>query len=138
MLDAVRKEFWSPGPDVLEKLAAVHSEIVSEYGASCSYNVCGNKSLRDFIVNNLSEPEAYQKAVDEAIQDPSSKSNVSGLELVEKVENNKDDVKENSSAFSDAFTDKKTDAILLAGIAVAVLLLLALGFMSEKRAGKLR
>ena len=138
MLDAVRKEFWSPNPDVLEKLAAVHSEIVSKYGASCSYNVCGNKALRDFIVSNLSEPEAYQKALDEAIRDPSSKSNVSGLELVEKVENNKDDAKESSGTFSESIADNQTDAVLLAGIAIAVLLLLALGFMSEKRTNKRR
>lgn len=134
MLDAVRKEYWAPSPEVLENLASVHAEITSKYGASCSYNVCGNESLRDFIVNNLSDPQDYQASIENAIADPSAEANIHGLELVEKIDSdNQKDSADNSASISDPFIDESSSSALQTTTLVVLLLLFALGFASERR-----
>jgi len=57
MLEAVRKGMWRASERQTADLAALHTELVNEYGPSCSGSVCDNAPLRQFIASK-SDPEA--------------------------------------------------------------------------------
>lgn len=95
MLETARKGYWTPAPEVLQNLAEVHTELVAEHGAACSYETCGNGEFHDFLMENLSAPgneaspqsiEAYQLALASALQPGQTPPEVQGIEMNE-VEN---------------------------------------------------
>ena len=115
MLDAVRKKFWTPSEEVQKNLAAVHAEILKKHGPSCSYEVCGNPKLREFIGALLSEADAaeYQAVLDTATRSAEAPVEVRGIELTEtarKAEKvDKGETAETTSIPSEAETSFQTD-----------------------------
>ncbi len=57
MMETARKGMWQASEEQLSALAALHTELVDKYGASCSGTVCDNAKLREFIASK-STPEA--------------------------------------------------------------------------------
>lgn len=57
MMETARKGMWQASAEQLSALAALHTELVDKYGASCSGTVCDNAKLREFIASK-STPEA--------------------------------------------------------------------------------
>lgn len=53
MLETARKGMWKASAERIATLAGLHTEIVKEYGPSCSGFVCDNAELRDFISENV-------------------------------------------------------------------------------------
>ncbi|QDS96481.1 Aerobic cobaltochelatase subunit CobN [Roseimaritima multifibrata] len=95
MLETARKGYWTPGPEVLRNLAEVHTELVAEHGAACSYETCGNAAFHEFLMEHLTAPgnevspqsvEAYQLALASALQPGETPPEVQGIEMNE-VEN---------------------------------------------------
>ncbi len=130
MLDAARKNFWNASQEDLEKLAKVHAEVVQKYGAPCSYNVCGNKELREYIVAGLPEVDAaaYQATLDEATTDPMDRADVNGMELVEVKQDAADETARETELAIDPEYMKLRGYVLLFG-----LLLFVYGFLSNRR-----
>lgn len=56
MLETARKGMWRATEQQLANLAALHTELVSQHGPSCSEFVCDNALLRTFIASK-STPE---------------------------------------------------------------------------------
>ncbi|MCZ0953017.1 MAG: cobaltochelatase subunit CobN [Rhodospirillaceae bacterium] len=55
MLEAARKDFWTPDTGQLQVLAELHADLVSRFEAGCGSFTCGNQSLQDFIASQLNE-----------------------------------------------------------------------------------
>ena len=134
-LDAARKNFWRPTSEELEKLAATHAETVKKFGASCSYNVCGNAKLREFIAANLSESAAqeFRETLDQAIRDPDDAADVSGISLVEtkKEEDNSEQTTSDSSAPSTVAVSSRRPILRFFALVAAAIFLL--GFLRRPR-----
>lgn len=65
MLETARKGLWQASEQQLNKLAEFHTEMVSEFDASCSSFVCDNAKLSDYIASKVDAQTAknYKKAV---------------------------------------------------------------------------
>ncbi len=64
MLESSRKGMWKATPERLAKLAELHTEVVTEYGAACTGFVCDNAKLREYIASKApASAEAYNAAV---------------------------------------------------------------------------
>ncbi|WP_417385730.1 cobaltochelatase subunit CobN [Gimesia sp.] len=92
MLETARKGLWSPDQAVLQKLAEVHTELVAEHGAACSYETCGNQAFHKFLNQQLNAPgnetspetlSDYQLALSAALQPTKSLPDVEGIEMSE-------------------------------------------------------
>lgn len=92
MLETARKGYWTPNKETLQKLAAVHTELVAEHGAACSYETCGNQAFHDFLNQQLNAPgnetspatlSDYQLALSAALQPTQSLPEVEGIEMSE-------------------------------------------------------
>ncbi len=55
MLEAARKDFWTPDESQLRVLAELHADLVSRFEAGCGSFTCGNRPLQDFIEAQLNE-----------------------------------------------------------------------------------
>lgn len=68
MMETARKGYWKATPEQLEKLAALHTELVEKHEAGCSGFVCDNAKLRAFIGSRLPEPQskAYEARIETA------------------------------------------------------------------------
>lgn len=95
MLETARKGYWTPDANQLQELAKLHTELVAEYGAACSYETCGNQSLHAFIGQQLdavgetpTQPSiaAYQQALASVLEPTSQTPEVSGIEMNEVFE----------------------------------------------------
>ncbi len=95
MLETARKGYWKPSSEVLQKLAAVHAELVAKYGAACSYETCGNRALQEFLQGQLNAPgaeilpnvtAAYQANLASALTSSRPVPQVQGIQLDEKTE----------------------------------------------------
>jgi len=136
MLDAVRKNFWNAAPETVQKLATIHSETIRKFGASCSYNACGNKDLRDFIAERLPEAEAtaYRDAIDQVARDPATDAEVDGVELVETPPPTKEKTTITpTSESADLPNRDSTDGQVKAFLAFVAILLTTLGFATGRR-----
>ena len=134
-LDAARREFWRPSPEELEKLAATHAETIKKFGVPCSYNVCGNVKLREFIAANLPDDAAkeYRDAIDAAARDASTDAQVSGVELVETKTDEQNDRTDPADAAPDV---PSVDNAVKFALAIAALAIFALGFALGGRKGR--
>lgn len=56
LLEAVRKEYWSPGPAVRQALAAGYARSVIAQGVACCDHTCNNPLLHQMVVNLISLP----------------------------------------------------------------------------------
>lgn len=67
MLETVRKGMWKASPEQTAALARLHTELVDEYGPSCSGFVCDNAGLREFVSSKVDEAaaSAYEKSIAE-------------------------------------------------------------------------
>lgn len=68
MLEAARKDFWSPDAAQLEALAELHADLVSRFEAGCGTFTCGNELLQDFIAEQLDPTllTSYQNEINAA------------------------------------------------------------------------
>ena len=111
--------------------------MLKKFGAFCSYNVCGNAKLRDFIAANLSESAAqeYRETLDQAIRDPDDAADVSGIALVEtkKEEDNSQQTTEQSSAPPTADVSSRRPILAIFAFAAAAIFLLGFFFDSRDR-----
>lgn len=71
MLEAVRKEMWSPDSAVIKDLAKIHVKLVEEHRAGCSGFVCDNIKLIDFIADNVQNATNYRQEIQSTRQAPS-------------------------------------------------------------------
>ena len=55
MLEAARKDFWTPEAGQLQVLAELHADLVSRFEAGCGSFTCGNQLLQAFIESQLNE-----------------------------------------------------------------------------------
>ena len=95
MLETARKGYWTPSEEVLQNLAKLHVELVQEFGAACSYETCGNRSLQEFIKGNLVAPgnevapemlAAYQAALANVQESSQPLPDVEGIAMEERIE----------------------------------------------------
>lgn len=135
MLDAVRKGFWDAPQEVAQKLATTHWETIRKFGASCSYNVCGNKDLREFIAARLPEREAsaYREALDEVVRDAATDANVEGVELVETSTNEEKSTEVPNAESVGTLNRNPTDAHAKTLVVFVAILLTAFGFAAGRR-----
>jgi cobaltochelatase CobN len=93
MLETARKGYWAPTTEVLARLASLHADLVSRYGAGCSYETCGNAKLREFVGAQLIAPgstvpaevvAAYQSGLKAVLEPSQAPPEVAGIELTEK------------------------------------------------------
>ncbi|MBS2098678.1 cobaltochelatase subunit CobN [Carboxylicivirga linearis] len=77
MLETVRKGMWEATPEQVQKMAAMHANLVTNYEAGCSGFVCDNAKLRLFINNQLPEDkqQAYNREIDKVLEPVSKESN---------------------------------------------------------------
>lgn len=66
MLESVRKGLWAASEQQVSELAALHTELVNEYGPSGSAFVCDNAKLREFIASKTDAQSAaeYNRNID--------------------------------------------------------------------------
>ena len=92
MLETARKGLWEADAEQLKTLAELHTELVAEFGAACSYETCGNGKFHEFLQQQLSSPsdtEAieklgdYQLALSAALKPSQAPPEVNGMELNE-------------------------------------------------------
>jgi cobaltochelatase CobN len=87
MLETIRKGLWTPSQEVIENLADIHTLLVVEHGAGCSYETCANALLHDFIGNIVPAGSVgnYRSALDAVLQSAIPLPEVEGIQL-EKTE----------------------------------------------------
>lgn len=92
MLETARKGYWSADSQQLETLAKLHTELVAEFGAACSYETCGNGKFHEFLQQQLPSSEDpnrvkalgdYQLALASALQPSQTAPEVKGIEMNE-------------------------------------------------------
>ena len=68
MLEAARKNFWTPDAAQLQALADLHADLVSRFEAGCGSFTCGNAALQDFIAARLDPTllASYQQQIEAA------------------------------------------------------------------------
>ncbi|TWU35739.1 Aerobic cobaltochelatase subunit CobN [Novipirellula aureliae] len=133
MLETARKGYWQPPEDILQNLATVHAELVSEFGAGCSYETCGNGKLQDFINAALIAPGSeapaeletnYQASLASVLQSAEPMPEVEGMTMEERIEETP----------TDRQPINRTDALPLAcGLALGILSLTTFGFLGRRR-----
>ena len=103
MMETARKGYWKATPEQLQRIAALHSELVEKYDAGCSGFVCDNAKLRTFIGQQL--PDASAKQYQGKIESARNES-ISGddkgvvLKKDKSVQTNEPVKPENMSSFS--------------------------------------
>ncbi|MCY4182407.1 MAG: cobaltochelatase subunit CobN [Gammaproteobacteria bacterium] len=141
MLEAARKDFWSPDAAQLQALADLHAELVSRFEAGCGSFTCGNAALQEFIGAQLNETllASYQGQIDAAeigTGEPST-------ELVLREQEMRAETAEAAADESEAAARNETDqprtvagrnlAAILLGIGLALTALLALARWRRSR-----
>ncbi|MDR2706677.1 MAG: cobaltochelatase subunit CobN [Planctomycetaceae bacterium] len=83
MLETIRKELWLPSREVVENLTELHTALVIENGAGCSYETCANTKLHDFIGNMASSETAsnYQSTLNATLFSGQPLPEVEGIQL---------------------------------------------------------
>jgi len=87
MLETIRKGLWSPSQEVIDNLADIHTALVIESGAGCSYETCANDKLHEFIGSLVPAGSVgnYLSALNAVLQSSVSLPEVEGIQL-EKTE----------------------------------------------------
>jgi cobaltochelatase CobN len=92
MLETARKGYWSPDPEVLQNIAKLHTELVAQHGAACSYETCGNKAFHEFLQQQISAPGSsvdptiatqYQSALASVLEPATPLPDVNGIQMEE-------------------------------------------------------
>lgn len=103
MMETARKGYWKATPEQLQRIAALHSELVEKYDAGCSGFVCDNAKLRTFIGQQLPDASArqYQGKIESA-RNESISGDDKGVVLKKdkSVQTNEPVKPENMSSFS--------------------------------------
>lgn len=58
MLESIRKGMWDASPEQISELAGLHTQLIREFGPSCSGKVCDNAALQEFIAGRAGSSEA--------------------------------------------------------------------------------
>lgn len=131
MLETARKGYWKPSPEVLQKLAQLHAELVGKFGAGCSYETCGNKKLQEFVSGQLNAPgsqiapemlASYQASLAAALESSRPLPEVKGIQLEETLK----------KLAEPAVPAGPRATVALAGCIVLFVLLVLLGGMSGR------
>jgi cobaltochelatase CobN len=83
MLETIRKELWLPSREIVENLTELHTTLVVENGAGCSYETCANNKLHDFIGNIVSSETVnnYRSTLNAALHSGQPLPEVEGIQL---------------------------------------------------------
>ena len=84
MLESARKGLWDAPQDMIAELAALHTDLVQEFGASGTGFAGSNQKLQTYIAEQAAPEQAaaYQKALDKMKQSHASADvNASGMVL---------------------------------------------------------
>jgi cobaltochelatase CobN len=131
MLETARKGYWTPSQEVLQNIAELHTELVAEHGAACSYETCGNKAFHEFLQQQLSAPGSsvdpatnsqYQQALASVLEPATPLPEVNGIQMEEVVDEEKPTT-ENIVA--------SNSASLILYIVVAAMLAMAVGLFKK-------
>ena len=90
MLESARKGLWDAPQDMIAELAALHTELVQEFGASGTGFAGSNQKLQAYIAEQAAPEQAaaYQKALDKMKQSHTSADvNASGMVLKKETHN---------------------------------------------------
>ncbi len=130
MLESVRKGYWQPNEQTINKIANIHAELVRKHGAGCSGFVCDNPKLRKMIEAAIKDPQTkadYQKAIKEVL----------GTTKKPKSQKDKDvkgQVLKEQKITPDQVTNKNEKAIYVIGGLVLLAILLVLTGTRRSRA----
>lgn len=128
MLETARKGLWKASPEMLNRLAELHAELVAQFGAACSYETCGNAKLHEFLAGRLAAPgsraapatvAAYQAGLAAVRQSARPLPEVQGMQLDEKMQH--------VETQPNRRPDRLPTVILAGAVLVAVIVLLAVG-----------
>jgi len=134
MLETARKGYWKPSPEMLQKLAQLHAELVTKFGAGCSYETCGNKKLQEFVSGQLNAPgsqvaagllASYQAGLAAALESSKPLPEVKGIRLEETL---------NKLSEPEVPAGPRA-TVALAGCLVAFVLVMLLAGLRDRRAG---
>lgn len=100
MLEVVRKDYWLPDDESLEKLVTAYLQTADEAGLSCADNVCGNDALTEFV------KEVTQKDDNKALLD----NLIEGLGSIRQIPPNSKSVSPSSDVSGEANHTPQTDA----------------------------
>jgi cobaltochelatase CobN len=72
MMETARKGLWEASPEQIQQLAALHAELIENFGAGCSGFVCDNIKLRDFIAEQLppQQRQNYEQQIKKSLEAP--------------------------------------------------------------------
>ena len=72
MMETARKGLWEASPEQVQRLAALHAELIEKYDAGCSGFVCNNTRLRDYIAERLPEAQRqnYEQQIKKSLEAP--------------------------------------------------------------------
>ena len=121
MLETVRKGMWKASDQQIADISKLHTELVNKYRPSCSGFVCDNAKLRDFIASKTDAQSASEY-----------KKNIA--EIREAVaNNNKGVVMKKDELTSQTQEQTNTLSNITVGIAVVVVLIVAILFIRNRR-----
>ncbi|MBR1799531.1 MAG: cobaltochelatase subunit CobN [Bacteroidales bacterium] len=60
MMETARKGMWHATDEQLNTIAALHTQLVGKYAASCSPTVCDNSKLHDFVKTHVDQSQARE------------------------------------------------------------------------------
>jgi cobaltochelatase CobN len=72
MMETARKGLWEASPEQIQQLAALHAQLIENYGAGCSGFVCDNTKLREFIAEQLPQEQRqnYEQQIKKSLEAP--------------------------------------------------------------------
>ncbi|MEM1108460.1 MAG: cobaltochelatase subunit CobN [Planctomycetota bacterium] len=90
MLETVRKGYWRPSEEVIDRLVDVHTELIEDFEAGCSGFVCDNAALRQLISDRLdgTARENYAAAIEtvRVANNPPAEETAEGITLEEQTD----------------------------------------------------
>ncbi|BBO82570.1 cobalamin biosynthesis protein CobN [Desulfosarcina ovata subsp. sediminis] len=93
MLEAVRKDYWKPDEQTVNKLAAEYALNVIEKGVACCHHTCNNPMLNQMVLNIISLPgilspemaEQFKVAIEKMAQKPLEEQTAERQKLVARL-----------------------------------------------------
>lgn len=109
MLETVRKGMWEASPEQIENMAALHAEMVREFGSTGSGFSGNNQKLQNFITQKLPEQEQrqYHDRLREMKETPGDNIEARGMVL------KKEEISQNHKSFKTALNGVITVTVIL-------------------------
>ncbi len=130
MLEVVRKGYWNPDAEVIEKIATLHAQLVTDYDAGCSGFVCDNAKLRELIASKVKDSALADSMMESITQARTAEATeaVSGVELTKTDEEKK--TKQNQTSKEEVQKSNTKMLIVILGVIFVVFI----GLLRKKRA----